>query len=80
MKNSTASFIAGLEDAAPFHEVEAYAGRSYWFGPAVRCDDENDLVDVIRATRGVAVQWDTLGMGYILYPQISDKEWFDENA
>ena len=58
--------------------VEAYAGRFYWFGPAVRADDERELQEIIRATE-VEVQWDSLGEGYIVYPVRADREWYDEN-
>ncbi len=48
--------------------VEHYHGRVFWSGPAARCDD---LQDVMSRTR-VRVQWDNMGMGYIVYPKASD--------
>jgi len=46
-------------------EVEHYEGRFFYTGPAVRT---KDVQEVIRATR-VKVQWDNLGLGYIVYPK-----------
>jgi hypothetical protein len=48
--------------------VEHYHGRFWWEGPAVRVDD---LHTAMQATR-VPVQWDSMGMGYIVYPRIGD--------
>lgn len=45
--------------------VSLYRGRFYYHGPAVSCDD---IQEVIRATT-VKVQWDQLGKGYIVYPK-----------
>ena len=45
-------------------EVYRYRGRFYYNGPAVNCDD---IQDVIRVT-GVKVQWDSMGRGYVVYP------------
>jgi len=50
-------------------EVKHYKGRYFWEGPAVSC---NDLQDVMSATK-VKVQWDQLGKGYIVYPVASSK-------
>ena len=50
-------------------EVEHYRGRFFWQGPAVRVDD---LQDGIRATT-VPVQWDNMGLGWIVYPAASDE-------
>lgn len=36
--------------------------------PAVRVDNNQELQRVIRAT-SVEVEWDTLGMGLIVYPK-----------
>lgn len=49
--------------------VEHYHGRFYWQGPAVRVDD---LQDAMSETK-VRVQWDSMGMGYIVYPVNGDK-------
>jgi len=49
--------IAGLE---PYH----YRGRFYYEGPAVNVDD---LQTGIRAS-GVQVQWDNMGLGWVVYP------------
>jgi len=46
-------------------KVEHYNGRFFYEGPAVRCDD---IQPVIRATT-VEVQWDHMGLGYIVYPK-----------
>lgn len=59
-----ASFVSDMEAAG--REVHYYQGRSFWKGPAVQCDAA-DLQEVIRETR-VKLQWDQLGLGYIVYP------------
>ncbi len=59
-------FAEDCEDAG--FEVRFYQGRYFWKGPAASCDD---IQDVIRATE-VSVQWDQLGLGYIVYPMVSD--------
>jgi len=46
-------------------EVEHYNGRMYFKGPAVRCDD---IQEVIRATT-VDCQTDNMGLGWIVYPK-----------
>lgn len=46
-------------------EVEDYKGRFYYHGPAVRCDDPQE---VIKKT-SVSCQWDSMGLGYIVYPR-----------
>ncbi len=46
-------------------EVRHYRGRFFYEGPAV---STKDIQDVIRATT-VRVQWDQLGLGYIVYPE-----------
>lgn len=53
-------------EAAGF-EVTDYEGREFYRGPAVKCE-RSELQDVIRAT-DVSVQWDSLGMGLIVYPR-----------
>jgi hypothetical protein len=52
-------------------EVEHYHGYGMREGPAVRVDNDRELVDVIRLTT-MPVKWDTLGMGYIVYPDVND--------
>jgi hypothetical protein len=71
-KRTEAQTFADDMEAAGF-EVEPYAGRYFWKGPAVRADD---LQSAIRAT-GVQVQWDAMGTGYVVYPVASDQEWHD---
>lgn len=44
--------------------VEHYNGRMFWKGPAVRC---NNLQEVLTETK-VNCQWDSMGLGYIVYP------------
>ncbi len=48
-------------------DVEDYNGRYFYHGPAVRAEDEIEMQNVIRGTT-VNVQWDSMGMGYIVYP------------
>ena len=51
------------------YEVREYAGRSYYRGPAVTTSRAADVTvqDVIRATE-VRLQWDNLGLDFIVYP------------
>lgn len=49
--------------------IEHYHGRAMWHGPAVRADD---LQDALSETH-VRCQWDSMGMGYIVYPLHSDR-------
>ena len=46
-------------------EVTHYGGRSFYDGPAVRVDD---IQEAIRAS-SVDVQWDNMGLGYVVYPR-----------
>ena len=50
-------------------EVEHYNGRYFWEGPAVRCDN---IQDVLLNTK-VKCQWDNMGRGWIVYPKQSAK-------
>lgn len=59
-------FVEELREAN--YRVEDYNGRYFYHGPAVRADDEDSMQGVIRATT-VTLQWDSMGMGYILYPR-----------
>jgi hypothetical protein len=53
---------AGLE---PYH----YHGRFFWHGPAVNVDN---LQDALSNTK-IKCQWDSMGLGYVVYPITSDK-------
>jgi len=46
-------------------EVWHYRGRYFYEGPAVSVPD---IQDAIRATT-VKVQWDNLGLDYVVYPK-----------
>lgn len=46
-------------------EVENYKGRFFWEGPAVRTDDLQETL----AKTVIPCQWDTLGLGWIVYPR-----------
>ena len=59
-------FVKDMEQAGL--EVEHYFGRFYWEGPAVRVDD---LQDAMSETK-VRVQYDNMGMGWIVYPKSHD--------
>lgn len=61
-KAEHAKFTRDMEAAGL--EVEHYHGRSFWHGPAVRVDS---LQEAMSETR-VKVQWDNMGLGYIVYP------------
>ena len=52
------------------YKVRDYKGRFFYDGPAVETDRGNgpDLQDIMAATK-VKVQWDNLGLGYIVYPK-----------
>lgn len=56
-------FVKDMEKAGL--KVKHYHGRFFWKGPAVRCDD---IQDVLSETK-VKCQWDNLGLGYIVYPK-----------
>lgn len=60
-------FVEDMENAGL--QVEHYSGRYFWEGPAVRVDD---LQDAMSETK-VRVQYDNMGLGYIVYPNASDK-------
>ncbi len=60
-----------IEEIGGEFPIEHYVGYGMREGPAVRVDDERGLVDVIRLTTG-RISWDTLGMGYIVYPDVND--------
>lgn len=55
---------AGLED-----DLRHYNGRWFWTGPAVSCS-RYGLQDILSSTK-VKCQWDSLGLGYIVYPKSS---------
>jgi len=63
MQASYQRFTVDMEAAGlhPYH----YRGRFYFEGPAVNVDD---LQDAIRAT-SVSVQWDHMGLGFVVYPR-----------
>jgi hypothetical protein len=56
-------FVQDMQDTGL--EVEHYNGRNFYEGPAVRCDD---LQDVLSNTK-VKCQWDSCGLGNIVYPR-----------
>lgn len=56
-------FVSDMEAAGL--EVEHYHGRFMWEGPAVRVDD---LQDAMSETK-VRVQYDNMGLGWIVYPK-----------
>ena len=51
--------------------MEHYHSNGFREGPAVRANDERELQTIIRATE-VIVDWEGLGMGYIVFPAVSD--------
>jgi hypothetical protein len=61
-------FVSDMEDAglAPYD----YHGRFFWHGPAV---DVDDLQEALGATK-VRCQWDSMGMGYVVYPNAGRSE------
>lgn len=56
-------FVEDMEDAGL--ETENYNGRYFYEGPAVQCDN---IQDALSNTK-VPCQWDSLGLGYIVYPK-----------
>lgn len=62
-----------VEELEGEFEVEHYNGYAWYEGPGARADSLYDLIAIIRLTT-VAVKWDTLGEGYIVYPTYGDKE------
>lgn len=73
-RDETEQFVADMEAAGL--RVEAYAGRWFWFGPAVRVDDISDAMS--KTT--VACQYDQMGLGYIVYPKTGDITWYAKNG
>lgn len=68
-KETSIQFSTDMSDAG--FEVKHYNGRFYWEGPAVSAADHHELADIIAST-SVKLQWDNLGLGYIVYPIVSD--------
>ena len=60
-------FREDMEQAG--YEVREYAGRYFYRGPAVTTSRDAGVTmqDVIRATE-VRLQWDNLGLDWIVYP------------
>ncbi len=63
-------FVEDMEKADIEYDGE-YNGRYFYHGPAVRTDEKGfpTRQDVIRATK-VKVQWDNLGLDFIVYPAL----------
>jgi arabinogalactan endo-1,4-beta-galactosidase len=68
-KRETVQFVDDMFEQG--YEVQHYHGRFYWEGPAVSVRDTYELADVVAST-AVKVQWDNMGLGYIVYPLMSD--------
>jgi hypothetical protein len=68
MTDEHIKFTEDMEEAG--FEVRDYNGRFFYKGPAVATDRSNgpSLQDVMGATR-VPLQWDNLGLDYIIYPK-----------
>lgn len=62
-KQQYSQFVKDMNNAGL--RVRHYNGRFFWEGPAVRCDD---LQEVLSETK-VPCQWDQMGKGYIVYPK-----------
>jgi hypothetical protein len=58
-------FVEDMRDADL--EVYEYAGRFWWKGPAVTVDS---LQEAMSETK-VKVQYDQMGLGYVVYPVVS---------
>ena len=67
-KDKYEQFIEDMEKAGIEYDGE-YHGRFFYQGPAVRTNENGfpTRQDVIRATK-VELQWDNLGMDFIIYP------------
>jgi hypothetical protein len=59
-------FIKEVEEIG--YEISLYHGRNFFHGPCIK---GNDLQNMIRAT-SVQCNWDSLGLGFVVYPEISD--------
>lgn len=55
-------------------EVQNYRGRFHWEGPAVVVD-HFEVIDELRAMTTVKLQFDQMGLGYIVYPLESERQW-----
>lgn len=75
--SKTELFRQALEAAG--YEVEHYHGRYFWHGPAVRCATDITFQHVVRLANnaGVICQWDSLGLGIIVYPMLSEPGYGD---
>jgi hypothetical protein len=69
VRHTTRKFIEDAEAAGL--EVEPYAGRFFWKGPAVRVDGVGEFHTTVNT------QSDNMGLGFIVYPVSSDEEWYD---
>lgn len=59
-------FVQDMNEAG--YETKYYRGRFFYQGPAVKCE-QDELQDIIRATR-IVLQWDDLGRtGLVIYPK-----------
>lgn len=63
-------FVEDMEDLG--YDVEHYRGRAYWEGPSVTVDDPAAMMRVLAATE-VVCQFDSMGLGYVVYPVVSDE-------
>jgi hypothetical protein len=57
-------FVEDMENAGL--TVYEYAGRFWWNGPAVTVDS----LDVAMSETKVRTQWDSMGLGYVVYPVV----------
>jgi len=57
-------FVRDMQDSCA-GELMHYKGRWFWEGPAVSVDDVQDALGCTK----VPCQWETLGMGYVVYPR-----------
>lgn len=72
-RDETIQFVDDMQAAGL--DVEAYHGRFWWSGPAVRVDD---LQDALSATK-IPCQWDQMGLGYVVYPRAADEAWANDH-
>lgn len=49
------------------YEISDYHGRFGYHGPSVKCSAQ-EFQDVLRSTE-VRVMWESLGKGYVVYPE-----------
>lgn len=65
--NDVARFMRDMKRAGLVKHMKYYEGRYFWTGPAVVVDN----IQVVLSHTKVKCQWDSMGLGYVVYPRQS---------